>query len=76
MAVLRPWRLHGVGSALLDALLTLAQALGHRKVMVHAQCSVVDFYRKAGFRAQGRPFREAGIEHLRLVKTFTSGNNE
>jgi len=76
MAVLPPWRRHGVGSALLDTLLRLAQDLGHREVVAHAQCDVVEFYRKAGFREQGRPFSEAGIEHLIMVKTLASGNNE
>jgi predicted GNAT family N-acyltransferase len=45
-------------------------------VVVHAQCAVAGFYRKAGFREQGRPFTEAGIGHLKMVKTLTSGNNE
>jgi predicted GNAT family N-acyltransferase len=45
-------------------------------VVAHAQCDVVEFYRKAGFREQGRPFSEAGIEHLIMVKTLASGNNE
>jgi predicted GNAT family N-acyltransferase len=76
MAVLQPWRMHGIGTVLLDALLTQARVLGHREVVVHAQCSVAGFYRKAGFREKGRHFREAGIEHLKMVKTLVSGNNE
>jgi predicted GNAT family N-acyltransferase len=76
MAVLSSWRSHGVGGGLLAALLTLARAQGHREVLVHAQCLVSGFYRKAGFREQGRPFMEAGIEHLEMVKTLVSGNNE
>jgi predicted GNAT family N-acyltransferase len=41
-----------------------------------AQCAVAGFYRKAGFREQGRPYTEAGIEHLKMVKTLASDNNE
>ena len=76
MAVLPSWRSHGVGRDLLDALLALARTQGHREVVVHAQCAVAGFYRKAGFRDQGQPFSEAGIEHLKMVKTFIYGNNE
>jgi predicted GNAT family N-acyltransferase len=76
MAVLQSWRSHGVGRALLTALLALARAQGHREVMVHAQCSVAGFYRKTGFREQGRPFMEAGIEHQKMVKMLVSDNNQ
>jgi predicted GNAT family N-acyltransferase len=34
------------------------------------------FYRKAGFREQGQPFTEAGIEHQKMIKTLICGNNE
>jgi predicted GNAT family N-acyltransferase len=76
MAVLPAWRSQGVGYALLASLLDLARAQGHLKVVVHAQCTVTDFYHKAGFREQGRPFMEAGIEHVIMVNTLSSGNNE
>jgi len=76
MAVLPAWRSHGVGRALLAVLLDLARVQGHLKVVVHAQCNVSGFYRKAGFREQGQPFMEAGIEHVKMENTFASGNNE
>lgn len=76
MAVLRSWRSHGVGSALLAALLALARAQGRRVVVVHAQCAVAGFYRRAGFQGQGRAYMEAGIAHLKMVKTLASDNNE
>jgi predicted GNAT family N-acyltransferase len=76
MAVLPSWRSHGVGRALLDALIALARAQGHREVVVHAQCAVAGFYRKEGFREQGQPYIEAGIEHMKMIKTLTCGNNE
>ena len=75
MAVLQSWRSHGVGSELLAALLALARTQGLDDVVVHAQCSVAGFYRKAGFREQGRPFTEAGIEHRLMVKALASDNN-
>jgi predicted GNAT family N-acyltransferase len=75
MAVLKSWRSRGVGSELLTALLVLARRQGFDEVVVHAQCSVAGFYRKAGFREQGEPFIEAGIEHRFMVKALPGGNN-
>jgi predicted GNAT family N-acyltransferase len=63
MAVLRPWRGTGIGSALLARLLETARAQGIEQVFLHAQSHVVDFYKRAGFRAQGEEFMEAGIPH-------------
>jgi len=75
MAVLASWRSCGVGRDLLSALLALAASQGFSRVVVHAQCSVAGFYRKAGFLEQGRPFDEAGIEHQLMVKALPGGNN-
>ena len=75
MAVLPSWRDRGVGGELLAALLALARAQGLPEVVVHAQCAVTGFYRKAGFQKQGEPFSEAGIEHLLMVRTLDNDNN-
>jgi predicted GNAT family N-acyltransferase len=76
MAVLSCWRSRGVGRDLLAKLLDLARAQGHREAVVHAQCAVADFYRKAGFQQQEQRFIEAGIKHMKMVKTLVCGNNE
>lgn len=76
MAVLQSWRSRGVGRDLLAKLLALARAQDFPEVVVHAQCSVAGFYHKAGFLDGGQPFREAGIEHRLMVKTFPSDNNQ
>jgi predicted GNAT family N-acyltransferase len=75
MAVLASWRSRGVGGDLLSALLALAASQGRPEVVVHAQCSVAGFYRKAGFFEQGPTFDEAGIEHQLMVKVLPGGNN-
>jgi predicted GNAT family N-acyltransferase len=75
MAVLASWRSRGVGGDLLSVLLALAALQGFPQVVVHAQCGVAGFYRKAGFLEQGRPFEEAGIEHQLMVKALSGGNN-
>lgn len=63
MAVLREWRGHGVGSALLHALLRIAREDALARVSLHAQESAIDFYRRHGFAPVGERFTEAGIVH-------------
>jgi predicted GNAT family N-acyltransferase len=63
MAVLAPWRRHGVGAAMLSALLRLSRERGWYEVSLHAQASAIDFYLQHGFLPRGPRFREAGIEH-------------
>ena len=70
MAVLRPWRGQGVGSAMLAMLLELAQARGHTQAILHSQSHALDFYMRAGFRVTGDEFIEAGIPHRRMLKTL------
>lgn len=67
MAVLPEWRGHGVGTALLQEALRLAQALGSPTPFLHAQTSALHFYHRHGFRAQGPEFWEAGIRHRLMV---------
>lgn len=70
MAVLRPWRGRGVGDALLRALVGEARARGWRRLMLHAQAPVIDFYARHGFLPEGPRFVEAGIEHRTMRLTL------
>ena len=63
MAVVKAHRGHGIGRQILDATVAAAEELGFRRVFLHAQIDVVDFYRRAGFLAEGGEFLEAGIVH-------------
>jgi predicted GNAT family N-acyltransferase len=63
MAVVREWRGRGVGTAILNALLALAEKQGCRIVRLHAQTRAIPFYAKQGFVAIGGEFDEAGIPH-------------
>ena len=71
LAVLKAWRGRGVGKALLDMLLVIANKMGNEEVKLHAQVRVLDFYLKRGFVAQGREFMEAGIPHVTMTRTTT-----
>jgi YbgC/YbaW family acyl-CoA thioester hydrolase len=67
MAVLASVRGAGIGKPLLAALVQAARSRGDSEVMLHAQASAVDFYRRAGFTAQGPAFEEAGISHQAMA---------
>ncbi len=70
MAVLPPWRLRGIGSALLDLLELQARLLGAEQVLLHAQEAVLEFYASSGYQPDGPSFLEAGIPHRRMVKAL------
>lgn len=67
LAVRASLRGHGVGSAVLAALVAEARRLGLREVVLHAQVQAQAFYARNGFEAEGATFMEAGIAH-RLMR--------
>jgi predicted GNAT family N-acyltransferase len=70
MAVLKEWRGKGVGSALLQCLLSLARAKGNGVVKLHAQTHAAGFYAKHGFVPEGGEFMEAGIPHVVMTRAI------
>lgn len=68
MAVLPAWRGHGVGRALLDAVLHAARMRGDRLLRLSAQTHAAGFYARAGFLADGPAYEEAGIPHVAMQK--------
>jgi len=68
IAVLLEWRGKGVGRALLEMLLVIANKMGNEEVILHAQTRVLGFYRKRGFTKTGREFMEAGIPHVAMKR--------
>jgi predicted GNAT family N-acyltransferase len=68
LAVLKEWRGKGVGGALLDLLLVIANKMGYDEVKLHAQTYVLEFYVGRGFEAQGEEFMEAGIPHMLMAR--------
>jgi len=66
MAVVREWRRRGVGSALLEWLISSARGRGVRVLRLHAQTHALDFYVRYGFVAHGGIFSEAGIPHRKM----------
>jgi predicted GNAT family N-acyltransferase len=71
MAVLKSHRSKGVGAKLLRRAVAAAKKLGARKIYLHAQVAVIEFYAKLGFRCVGPVFDEAGIAHRKMVYEAT-----
>jgi predicted GNAT family N-acyltransferase len=44
-------------------------------MLLHAQRRAVAFYAAAGYRGEGEPFDEEGIEHVRMTKLLGSGED-
>lgn len=61
-------RRRGIASALLRAADGETRAAGARRLVLHAQTYARALYEQAGYRARGREFTEAGIEHIAMEK--------
>ena len=68
MAILKAFRRKGVGRRLIDNLNKELSKRQVEQVVLHAQYSVVDFYKSCGFEESGSPFWEAGIKHIKMRK--------
>lgn len=70
LAVLKPWRSRGIGSALLRTLIQLGKALDPHDLYLHAQVRALTFYQSHGFLSVGGRFVEAGIPHQKMRYVF------
>ncbi len=70
MAVLKAWRGHGVGAALLRTLIERARELRFPEVHMNAQVDAIEFYEKLGFTVYGDEFIEANIRHRSMQMTL------
>jgi predicted GNAT family N-acyltransferase len=68
MAVIDDARGKGVGAALLAFLEGEARKAGATRFTLGAQLGARGFYEKAGYRAVGEVFLDAGIEHVTMEK--------
>jgi predicted GNAT family N-acyltransferase len=68
VAVREDVRGRGWGDRLMDAVESKARRRGVRRLTLHAQLSVVDFYDRLGYEPVGGEFEEAGIPHRKMAK--------
>lgn len=72
-AILPVFRNKGAGTALLKAVLDdVLKESG--QIYLHAQVAAMNLYFRAGFRAEGDLFYEAGIPHYRMI--FSNAETE
>lgn len=67
MAVLSGFRGQGIGSAMLKQLIDIAVSRSIDRLFLHAQCTAIPFYERAGFVVEGSVFKDAGIDHRTMI---------
>lgn len=70
VAVARVERGRGIGVALIEAALADLRAAGLDGAVLHAQAHARAFYERLGFAAEGEPFDEEGIAHVRMRRAL------
>jgi predicted GNAT family N-acyltransferase len=68
VAVLKPWRGQGIGTALVQDAIAFGQTLNLNLLLLHAQLPSVPFYVLLGFSPSGEPFVEANIPHQKMTR--------
>ena len=58
----------GVGQELVKYAEKRAKEAGYSQIVMHAMLSVVGFYEKMGYHAEGEAFNEQGITFMKMVK--------
>lgn len=70
LAVLSDFRGQGIGKLLMEEALNIAAKKRINTVVIHAQDYVKSLYLKLGFLPEGERFDEAGIPHVKMIKSL------
>jgi len=70
MAVLKSYRRRGIGKNIISFLNAELKERRVEQVVLHAQYTIIDFYKSCGFEETGSPFWEAGIKHIKMQRGF------
>ena len=63
LAVLKNFRGKGIGKALVEYAI---DCFCKKEITMHAQTYLKNFYEDMGFESRGKPFKEAGIDHIEM----------
>ncbi|HKA99567.1 MAG TPA: GNAT family N-acetyltransferase [Methyloceanibacter sp.] len=72
MAVMADRRLEGIGTRLLACGEGWAQSQGYRTIVLNARLDSNGFYARSGYRAEGEPFEENTVPHIRMTKRLAT----
>lgn len=75
MCVLPEYRGQGIGSRILQQLIRHARKAGMEQLILNAQVSAIDFYRRHGFAVSSEEFIEAGIPHREMRMSLGPDNH-
>jgi predicted GNAT family N-acyltransferase len=67
MAILKECRGKGFGRLIMKEMIDFVKHRKAGKIVLHAQISVLGFYRRFGFLEIGDEFLEAGIRHKKMI---------
>lgn len=70
VAVKKSMRRYGIGTGICKLLITIAGDNGVKRIYLGAQLTAVEFYLSLGFEKKGDIFVEAGIEHIKMMKSI------
>jgi len=70
MAIEPTYQGKGTGKALAGEAEDLARNQGYQTMVLHARYHAKGFYEKLGYRAEGKPFLEVTIRHIKMVKNL------
>lgn len=60
----------GIGTELVNESERFSIECGFNKIVLHARKEAVPFYRKLGYKTQGKQFKEVGIPHSKMYKSL------
>lgn len=69
VAVLASHRRLGVGRRIMDRVEEYIRERGGTRIVLAAQSSVLNFYAQRGYRVEGDPFLDAGIDHRWMTRS-------
>ena len=64
MGVLKTWRGHGLGCALLEKAIEICKSHHINRISLSSQTHAIKFYEKAGFMVVSEPYIDANIWHV------------
>ena len=60
----------GIGTLLVNECEAFCDKIGFKRIILHARKDAVPFYKKLGYKTQGKMFEEVGIPHCKMYKNL------